>query len=118
MVGIGLPHMLNPPEASVATASEQSLLTSQGDVIRHYFDSAGRIIHWEGEDRMIAVSPDQLRRARLSIGVAADEAKAGSIIGAARARMVNAVVTDVRTAEVMLDLLDGQSAGWKPAPEA
>lgn len=118
VVGIGLPHMLNPPEASVATESEQSLRSAQGDVIRHYFDSAGRIIHWEGEDRMIAVAPDQLRRARLSIGIAADEAKAGSIIGAARAGMVNAVVTDVHTAEAMLDLLDGQSAGIEFASKA
>ena len=111
VVGIGLPHPLNPPEASVATKSEQSLVMAQGDVIRHYFDSAGQIIHWDGEDRMIAVSPAQLRRVPLSIGVAADEAKAGSIIAAARGGLVNAVVTDVRTAEAMLDLLDDAVGG-------
>lgn len=111
VVGVGLPHILNPPEASVATESEQSLVTAQGDVIRHYFDSAGSVIHWDGEERMIAVSPEQLRRARLSIGVAADEAKAGSIIGATRAGLINALVTDARTAEAMLDLIESAAAG-------
>lgn len=111
VVGVGLPHMLNPPEASVATEPEQSLVSAQGDVIRHYFDSAGRLMPWEGEARMIAMTPDQLRRAPLSIGVAADEAKAGSVVGACRAGMINALVTDVRTAEAMLALLDGEAAG-------
>ena len=105
VVGVGLPHALNPPEASLATLSEQRLVNAAGDVIRHYFDVGGNPVHWEGEDRLIAASPDQLRRARLTIAVAAGESKAVSIIGAARARLISALVTDTRTAEAIADRL-------------
>lgn len=105
IVGVGLPHALNPPEASIATLSEQSLVDAAGDVIRHYFDATGRLIDWDGSERLIAVSPDQLRQSRLCIGVAAGEAKAASIIGAARAGLISALVTDARTAEAVLDRL-------------
>jgi DNA-binding transcriptional regulator LsrR (DeoR family) len=104
VMGVGLPPALTPPEASVATASEQGLIAVAGDVIRHYFDAAGTILPWEGADRLIAVSAPQLRRARLCIGVAAGEAKAGPVIGAARAGLINALVTDLRTAEAILAL--------------
>lgn len=105
IVGIGLPHAINPPEASAATPSEQALVNAAGDVIRHYFDPAGACIQWEGERRMIAASPAQLRAARLSIGVAAAPEKASAIIGAIRARFINALVTDTATAEAVLETL-------------
>lgn len=105
VVGVGLPHALNAPDASLATPSEQQLLNAACDVIRHYFDAQGRPIDWEGADRLIAVSPEQLRRARLCIAVASGEAKALSIIGAARAGLINALVTDAQTAQAVLDRL-------------
>ena len=104
IVGVGLPHAVNAPEASAATPSEQSLVSAAGDVIRHYFDADGRLIQWEGEDRMIAASAAQLQACPLVIGVAAGENKAGAIVGAIRARFINALVTDARTAEAILQL--------------
>ncbi len=104
VVGVGLPHALNPPEASVATPSEQSLVDAAGDVIRHYFDATGAAIVWEGEARMIAVSAAQLRAAQLCIGVASGGAKAASIRAAARGGYITALVTDAQTAEAILDL--------------
>jgi DNA-binding transcriptional regulator LsrR (DeoR family) len=106
VVGVGLPPRLNPPEASVATESERRLTDAAGDVIRHYFSAEGRLIDWEGTARLIAASPEQLRRARLVIGVAAGPAKAEAVIGAARAGLINALVTDVTTAEAVLDAVD------------
>lgn len=105
IVGVGLPHAVNAPEASAATPSEQSLVSAAGDVIRHYFDNAGRLIQWEGEERMIAASAAQLQACPLVIGVAAGENKAGAILGAVRARFINALVTDSRTAEAILQLV-------------
>ncbi len=107
VVGVGLPHSLNPPEASVATPDEQKMLNCAGDVVRHYFDAQGNPIDWDGADRLIAVSQSQLQKARLCIGVAAGEAKAPSIIGAARANLINALVTDSNTAQAVLRLLSG-----------
>ncbi len=110
VMGVGLPPALNPPEASVATASEQSLTHAAGDVIRHYYDAQGSLIDWEGAARLIAASTDQLRAARLCIGVASGPAKARAIIGAARAGLISALVTDAVTAEAVLAALDNPSA--------
>ncbi|TPJ61775.1 sugar-binding domain-containing protein [Mesorhizobium sp. B2-6-1] len=105
IVGIGLPHAINAPEASAATPSEQALVHAAGDVLRHYFHADGALIAWEGEGRMIAMSPAQLRAVPLVIGVAASPEKATAIIGAARAQLINAVITDTKTAQAILATL-------------
>lgn len=102
LVGIGLPHARNSPEASAATPGEQALIDAVGDVIRHYFDADGRLIDWDGEGRMIAASPEQLRRTPLVIGAAAGIEKVEAILGAIRTGFVSALVTDVRTADALL----------------
>jgi DNA-binding transcriptional regulator LsrR (DeoR family) len=105
IVGIGLPHAINPPEASAATPSEQALNQAAGDVIRHYVDVKGNILSWDGEGRMIAASPEQLRKTGLSIGIAATAEKAAGIVGAVRSGMINALVTDTATAHAILQLV-------------
>ncbi len=105
VVGVGLPHAQNSPDASAATPDEQALSDAAGDVIRHYFDVEGKITDWEGEQRMIAMSREQLRRTPLVIGVAVGEIKAAAIIGAVRAGLISALATDSRTAEAILSAL-------------
>ncbi len=105
VVGIGLPYGLDRPDTGGAARPDPDLADAAGDVVRHYFDRDGRIIDWHGEGRMIAVSCAQLRATRLVIGLAVGDAKVASIIGAARARLVTALVTDTRTAEAVLDVL-------------
>jgi DNA-binding transcriptional regulator LsrR (DeoR family) len=102
LVGIGLPHAKNSPEASAATPDEQALVNAVGDVIRHYFDASGRLIDWDGEGRMIAASPEQLHKAPLVIGAALGPEKVDAILGAVRAGFISALVTDVRTADALL----------------
>lgn len=111
IVGVGLPHAINPPEASVATANERELTETAGDVIRHYFDVAGHAIPWDGEERMIAASREQLRRTPLTIAVAMSPQKALGLIGAVRAGLINAVVTDTPTAQAMIAILSDVSVG-------
>ncbi len=108
ILGIGLAPAAMPPGASVATPAEHRLTNVAGDVIRHYYDPLGNVISWDGTSRMIAVSPDQLARARLAIGVASGPAKAHAILGAARARLISALVTDAQTATAVIDLCDGR----------
>ncbi|RFB76537.1 sugar-binding transcriptional regulator [Methylovirgula sp. 4M-Z18] len=110
IVGVGLPHAINAPEASAATESEQAIGGAVGDVIRHYVDINGALLNWDGEERMIAASADQLRRTTLAIGVAATVKKAPGIIGAVRSGMINSLVTDTATAQAILDIL-------RPGPE-
>ena len=106
IVGVGLTHHLPAPsETTTATANEQALSQAAGDVLRHYVTESGEILHWEGEERMIAASTAQLRNTTLSIGMAATPEKAAGIIGAVRSGMINALVTDVTTAQAILDRL-------------
>ncbi|PDT46668.1 transcriptional regulator [Sinorhizobium fredii] len=107
IVGIGLPHAINPPEASAATLNEQAIGGAVGDVIRHYVDKDGKLLKWDGEDRMIAASPAQLQNVGLSIGVAATVEKAAGIVGAIRSGMINALVTDTSTAAAILEICHG-----------
>ena len=101
IVGIGLTHTAEG--ASSATPHEQALAHAAGDVVRHYFDVDGTQVPWEGESRLIAVTPEQLRATPLVIGVAASTRKVPAIRGAIRAGLVNALVTDVRTAQAVLE---------------
>ena len=54
---------------------------------------------------VIAASVEQLRRTPLTIGVAATPEKAAGIIGAVRCGMINSLVTDINTAQAILDRL-------------
>ncbi|MBE7185987.1 MAG: MarR family transcriptional regulator [Methylobacterium mesophilicum] len=103
IVGIGVSPATTAPEARIATPDEQAITEAAGDVIRHYFRADGSLIDWEGESRMIAMTPEQLRRTPLVIGMAVGPSKAAGIIGAARAGLVSALVTDTQTAEAILD---------------
>lgn len=104
LVGIGLPHAADAGEGRlVITRAEQALAQSVGDVLRHYYDAEGKLVPWSGHARLIAVSPEQLRATKLVIGVAASAAKAAAILGAARAGLINALVTDTVTAQAILE---------------
>jgi DNA-binding transcriptional regulator LsrR (DeoR family) len=109
VVGIGLPYGLDRPTKGAPTHPDPDLADAAGDVVRHYFDCEGNVINWAGEGRMIAVTCQQLRATSLVIGIAVGEAKTPSIIGAARAKLVSALITDTRTAEAVLDAVAKQS---------
>jgi DNA-binding transcriptional regulator LsrR (DeoR family) len=107
LVGIGVPHTVDPGYGRLpVTSDEQFLVRAAGDVIRHYFDAEGNLVPWEGENRLIAISPAQLRAVPLIVAVAVSPRKALAIRGAVRARLVNALVTDLVTAQAILDLED------------
>ena len=103
VVGIGQPYGLERLSGEGQPRQEADLANAEGDVVRHYVMRDGRVLDWRGEGRMIAVSAAQLRRTPLVIGLAVGEAKVPSILGAARARLITALVTDTRTAESLLD---------------
>lgn len=79
-----------------------------GDVSRHYFDEEGREIRWPGQDNLMAIGREELRRTPLSIGVAVGSEKVRAIVGAARSGMINALVTDALAARLVLEHLEGR----------
>ncbi len=105
LVGIG------PPTADVATApayvlaARGDLAHAAGDVVSRYFDSDGHPVPFADEKLLLGLSRDQLRNAGTVIGVAAGAAKGPSILGAARAGLIDVLVTDDAAARAALELV-------------
>jgi DNA-binding transcriptional regulator LsrR (DeoR family) len=84
-------------------AAPRGLGAAVGNVASRHFDVDGRTVEVPEEERMLAVSRDQLRAARSVIGVAAGPNKAVAAIGAARAGLIDVLVTDAATAAGVLE---------------
>ncbi len=103
LVGIG------PPTAEVETApahvlaAQADLAHAAGDVVSRYFDIDGKPVPFADEKLLLGMSRDQLRNTGTVIAVAAGPIKAPSIVGAARAGLIDVLVTDAATAEATLE---------------
>ncbi|TKW67061.1 MAG: transcriptional regulator [Paracoccus denitrificans] len=103
LVGIGQFPATSGPQLPRFAADDAPRVV--GDVARHYYDIDGQLIPWQGQQSLMSISDDQLRRVPMSIGVATGREKAHAIIGAARSGLVNTLVTDIRAAADMAELL-------------
>jgi DNA-binding transcriptional regulator LsrR (DeoR family) len=109
LVGIG------PPPADVETApahvlaAQGELAHAAGDVVSRYFDIHGRPVPFENEKLLIGMSRDQLRNTGTVVGVAAGPGKGPSIVGAARAGLIDVLVTDAATAGAALEHAEGSA---------
>ncbi|MEO0385480.1 MAG: sugar-binding domain-containing protein [Pseudomonadota bacterium] len=90
------------------TSAETSLGFTQsdagrvaGDVVRQYFDKDGAPMTWPGQQFQLGMSRSQLARVPLAIGVCVGADKVDAAIGAAQSGMVNTLVTDIRTAQLI-----------------
>ena len=111
IVGVGRPHgggAHASGDASV-TPKDPRIDHAVGDVLLRYFDSAGRRVRWKDEASLLAIDPDRLLKVPLRIGAAVSQAKAISIIGAARGKLINALATDTSTATHVLQLARGRA---------
>ena len=81
-----------------------------GEVLIAPFAIDGRLIAESLRARTVAFDARGLPDLPLSIGVAEGSAKVAPVLGALRGHLVNVLVTDVRTAEAVLDLADEAAA--------
>jgi deoxyribonucleoside regulator len=79
---------------------------SVSDVCSHYFAADGKALGEEHDARLVAISRDELKRVPLTIGVAGGPEKVAGIVGAARAGLIKALVTDEDTANGCLEVTD------------
>lgn len=107
LVGIGLPYAVDRQRGgtSVTPHGRGAPDGSTGDVVLHYFDMGGQAVHWRDERSLLGITRAQLIATPMVVGVAAGVEKAPGIVGASRARLINALATDDRTAEAVLRLL-------------
>ncbi len=112
VAAVGIGRQLDPTTYLAEYVQDESLQHeslmrwSVSDVCSHYFAADGRALGEEHDARLVAVSRDELKRTPLTIGVAGGPEKVAGIVGAARARLINAVVTDEETANSCLQIAE------------
>jgi DNA-binding transcriptional regulator LsrR (DeoR family) len=73
-----------------------------GDICHRVFRADGSVVTGALDDRIVAIPVDDLRRVPRRLGVAGGERKLAAIEGAMAGGWVNALVTDVTTADALL----------------
>lgn len=102
LVGVGAAPLARGSISAHVPLGSASIRSAAGDVCLNFVDHEGARVEFEGSDRMIRISPEQLRRIDACIAVAAGENKVRSIRACARAGLFNRLITDVPTAEALL----------------
>lgn len=107
IVGIGrLPDpSIGPMYETEYLRDETMTASAVGDVCAHYFDANGRPAAEKYDRKLMAIDQACLKRTPLTIGMAGGREKAASIVGATRARLINALVTDEETANMCLQMV-------------
>lgn len=87
---------------SLEDRRELSARGAVGEVCFRFFDEQGRVVQSSLDARVIGVTYDQLRRTPRTVAVAGGARKFNAIRGALRGRWVDALITDLATAERLL----------------
>ena len=83
---------------------------AMGDILSHFFDGEGRLIHTPLEDRLVSTGLDTLRQLKNVIGVAAGSRKAEAIHAALLTGTLDVLITDMGTAEQVLGMEETPSS--------
>jgi deoxyribonucleoside regulator len=89
-----------------------------GEVLIAPYDLDGRFLGHGLRERTIAFDARELRKVPVTIGVAGGPSKVEPILGALKTGAVKVLVTDVLTAEAVVDLDDQSAAGSSTLPPA
>jgi DNA-binding transcriptional regulator LsrR (DeoR family) len=77
-------------------------LGAVGDVCLRFFNQDGNLINSRLNDRVMAISPHQLKAVPRRIGVAGGAEKLTAIAGAVKGGWINILITDLETAQHLL----------------
>lgn len=78
-------------------------LGAVGDALGHYFDQAGEPIHFRTDDIHVGLTLADLKSVPVSVLVAGGPEKVQAIRGGLRGGFFNVLVTDIATAQVLID---------------
>lgn len=90
-------------EAGIAALLERGAV---GDILGQFFDIRGGPVFCPTDDRLIGLSLEQLRQIPRVVCVAGGPTKVASILGALRGRYANVLITDVETAQSLLNYVE------------
>ena len=120
LVGIGAPGTPSSNQVieglHLTPVQQRALLeVAVGDVCCRFFDADGRPVGGAAQERVLAVTLDELKRIPVVVGLAAGGEKARGVLGALRGGIVNSLITDASLAHAVLgeatDSARGQSKG-------
>lgn len=113
LVGIG-GRSWGAGSVGAGTAASLDRAEAVGEVLIAPFDLDGVFVCPDLRERVVAFDAQALARVPVAIGVAAGESKVRPILGALRAGIIRTLVTDVATAEAVVDLDAATLAGGRP----
>lgn len=103
LVGVGVWPKTDPTFASAGfPLDDPTLAGAVGDVAGLPFTADGELIPWPNGRQLLGITPEQLRRIPHVIGLAGAASEARAAIGAARAGLIDTLVTDAPTARAIL----------------
>ncbi|MBA4420893.1 MAG: hypothetical protein C0391_07075 [Anaerolinea sp.] len=106
-VGIGNPtrDSLLMRDGYIISWPEMESLIDQGavgDIGLRYYDIHGSLVHSPMNERVIGITLDKLREIKRVVGVAGGIEKTKAIIGAIHGKLINTLITDLHTAQLLL----------------
>lgn len=111
IVGIGAPYRDRTTMTSVVPRGDASLEQAVGDVCLHFYDADGTDLDFPGSEHLVRLPLEQLRAIPDTIAVTVGRAKAPSIRAGAKAGLFTGLITDVPTAEAVLEAAADDAAG-------
>jgi DNA-binding transcriptional regulator LsrR (DeoR family) len=107
LVGVGTlkPSELLEQSGSGVSEADQAVLRAAGavgDVCLRFFDAAGSLVESAVDQRVLGISPSQLKAIPRRIGVAGGARKVSALRGALLGGWVNVLITDSDAAEQLL----------------
>lgn len=107
MVGIGAPvkssNLVWAGAFGRESIDELAKAGVVGEICSVFYDIRGQVVTTGLSDRIIAIELDKLRKLKYSIGIAASPEKAPAIFGALKGKLINVLITDEETAELLLN---------------
>ncbi len=106
-VGIGTPTPSSVLMRDGSIISPEQLnalceLGTVGDIGLRFFDAWGHIVNSSLDDRVVGISPNQLRKIERVVGIAGGSDKIEAICGAVRGGLINVLITDVTVADALM----------------
>ena len=105
-VGAPTPDSVVLRDGSILSQAELDGLLGKGavgDIALRYFDSEGRGIPTEIDDRIIGMTLEQLKRTPRVVGVSGGPDKLAALRGALRGGLIDVLITDSLTADRLLE---------------
>lgn len=110
LIGVGAWPKPDPSYAAAGfPVDDPNLADAVGDVAGWSFTQDGRLVILRDQRVLFGVTPEQLRKIPHVICFAGSASKARAAIGAARAGLINVLVTDATTARAMDAILDEEA---------